>query len=46
MRQLHSGFSHVNYTTCIGIAKGSPTDAQTDAVRRWAAPFIPAARHL
>lgn len=38
---LHSGFTHTNYTSCIGIAKGVPTTAQTDAVRDWAAPFIP-----
>lgn len=39
--QLHTGFSHTNYTSCIGIAKGIPTTEQTDAVRGWAAPFIP-----
>ena len=40
--QLHTGFSHSNYASCIGIAKGVPTTAQTDAVRDWAGPFIPA----
>ncbi len=39
--QLHSGISHTNYTSCAAIAKGIPTIAQTDAVRNWAAPFIP-----
>lgn len=42
MNDFHSGFSHANYTSAIGIAKGVPTTTQTDAVRNWAAPFIPA----
>ncbi len=42
MDDFHSGGSHTNYTSSIGIAKGVPTAAQTDAVRNWAAPFIPA----
>ena len=41
MDDFHSGFSHTNYTSAIGIAKGIPTTDQTDAVRSWAAPFIP-----
>ena len=41
MDDFHSGFSHTNYTSAIGIAKGIPTADQTDAVRNWAAPFIP-----
>jgi hypothetical protein len=46
MRQLHTGLSHTNYTSCIGIAKGVPTTVQTDAVRDWAAPYIPVAVEL
>jgi hypothetical protein len=46
MQQLHSGLSHTNYTSCIGIAKGVPTAAQTDATRNWAARYIPVAKEL
>ena len=42
MDDFHSGGSHTNYTSAIGIAKGVPTAAQTNAIRNWAAPFIPA----
>lgn len=42
MDDFHSGGSHTNYTSVIGIAKGVPTAAQTNAIRNWAAPFIPA----
>jgi len=41
MNQFHTGFTHTNHTSCIGLAKGIPTSAQTDAVRNWANPFIP-----
>jgi hypothetical protein len=41
MDQFHTGLSHTNYTSCIGLAKGIPTTAQTDAIRDWASPFIP-----
>jgi hypothetical protein len=41
MDDFHSGFSHTNYISAIGIAKGIPAVDQTDAVRNWAAPFIP-----
>jgi hypothetical protein len=41
MDDFHTGFSHTNYTSAIGIAKGIPTTDQTDAVRNWAAAFIP-----
>ena len=44
MNDFHSGLSHTNYTSSIGIAKGIPTTAQTDAVRNWAAPYIPDAK--
>lgn len=43
MEQLHSGLSHTNYTSCIGIKQGVPTIAETDGVRNWAAPYIPTA---
>ena len=46
MQQLHSGLSHTNYTSCIGIAKGVTTTAQTDATRGWAASYIPVAKEL
>ena len=32
MDDFHTGFSHTNYTSAIGIAKGIPTTDQTDAV--------------
>jgi hypothetical protein len=41
MDDFHSGFSHTNYTSAIGIAKEISAADQTDAVRNWAAPFIP-----
>jgi hypothetical protein len=40
MDDFHTGFSHTNYTSAIGIATGIPKTDQTDAVRNWAAPFI------
>lgn len=39
---FHSGFTHTNRTSCIGIARGVPSASQTDAVRSWAVPYIPA----
>lgn len=46
MQQLHSGLSHTNYTSCIGIAKGVPAKADTDAARDWAAQYIPVVLEL
>jgi hypothetical protein len=46
MQQLHSGLSHTNYTSCIGIAKGIPSTADTDATRAWAAQYMPVAKEL
>ena len=46
MQHLHSGLSHTHYMSCIGIAKGIPSTAKTDAVRDWAAPYIPVALEL
>jgi hypothetical protein len=46
MQNLHSGLSHTHYMSCMGIAKGVPTAAKTDATRKWAAPYMPVAKEL
>jgi hypothetical protein len=46
MQNLHSGLSHTHYMACMGIAKGVPDTVKTDAVRDWAAPYIPVAIEL
>ncbi|NND69768.1 MAG: twin-arginine translocation signal domain-containing protein [Halioglobus sp.] len=43
MENFHSGFSHTNHTTCIGLSRGVPTQADTDRVVAWAAPYLPEA---
>jgi hypothetical protein len=37
---IHSGWSHENYTSAIGLDSGTPTDAEVNALRRWAAPYL------
>ena len=42
MNTLHTGWSHSNSMTCLGLAHAAPTDAQVEAVRTWAAPYLTA----
>lgn len=43
MENFHSGFSHTNHTSAIGISKGVPTQEDSDRLVDWAAPYLPKA---
>jgi hypothetical protein len=42
LNTLHSGWSHDSAVSCLGLAQGTATQAQTDKLRTWATPFLAA----
>ena len=40
-KEVFFGYVHSSYLTVAGLKVGSPTEAEVEAVRNWAAPWIP-----
>ena len=45
-KELYFGIVHEEYVSAAAVKLGVPSKAETDAVRNWAAPYIPAAGPL